>query len=56
LITGKSSLTGEEASRFWAAIGVVPVAGGVEEGGRACSEAISKIFKEIGNLQKTYLM
>nr|WP_225561104.1 hemagglutinin repeat-containing protein [Comamonas sp. CMM02] len=28
LITGQSSMTGEEASRFWAAIGVVPVAGG----------------------------
>lgn len=29
LITGRSSLTGEETSRFWAAIGFVPVAGGV---------------------------
>jgi filamentous hemagglutinin len=29
LISGKSSLSGEEASRFWAAVGVVPVAGGL---------------------------
>ncbi|MDM0046631.1 filamentous hemagglutinin N-terminal domain-containing protein [Variovorax dokdonensis] len=29
LITGRSSLTGEEASRFWAAVGLVPVGGGV---------------------------
>ena len=29
LITGRSSLTGEEASRFWAAVGMVPVAGGM---------------------------
>lgn len=29
LITGKQSLTGEEASRFWAAVGLVPVAGGI---------------------------
>ncbi|MGE0350434.1 hemagglutinin repeat-containing protein [Hydrogenophaga sp.] len=28
LITGKSTLTGEEVSRFWAAVGVVPLAGG----------------------------
>ncbi|MDH1477633.1 hemagglutinin repeat-containing protein [Comamonas thiooxydans] len=50
LITGQSSLTGEEASRFWAAIGVVPVAGGVlKKVGEPASEAISKIFKEIGN-------
>ncbi|TYK67491.1 hypothetical protein FSY59_27180, partial [Comamonas sp. Z3] len=50
LITGQSSLTGEEASRFWAAIGVVPVAGGVlKKVGEPAAEAISKIFKEIGN-------
>jgi filamentous hemagglutinin len=29
LISGRSSVSGEEASRFWAAVGVVPVAGGV---------------------------
>jgi hypothetical protein len=29
LITGKQSLTGEEANRFWAAVGLVPVAGGI---------------------------
>ena len=29
LITGKQSLTGEEANRFWAAVGLIPVAGGI---------------------------
>mgnify|MGYP003583194609 CR=1 FL=1 len=29
LVTGESSLTGEEASTFWATIGLVPVAGGI---------------------------
>jgi len=28
LITGRSTITGEEANRFWAAVGLVPVAGG----------------------------
>ncbi len=29
LLTGKSSLTGEDASKLWAAVGLVPVVGGV---------------------------
>ncbi|MDM0030484.1 toxin C-terminal domain-containing protein [Variovorax sp. J31P216] len=29
LITGKASLTGEEGSRVWAAVGLVPIAGGM---------------------------
>jgi len=29
LITGNSTITGQEASRFWASVGMVPVAGGV---------------------------
>jgi hypothetical protein len=29
LMTGRQTLTGEEANRFWAAIGLVPVAGGI---------------------------
>jgi filamentous hemagglutinin len=29
LITGRQSLTGEEANRFWAAVGLIPVAGGM---------------------------
>jgi filamentous hemagglutinin len=29
LITGRTSLTSEEANRFWAAVGLVPIAGGV---------------------------
>lgn len=53
LITGKSSVSGEEASRFWADIGVVPVAGGVlKKVGEPASEAIFKIFKEIGQAQE----
>lgn len=28
LISGKASVTGEEVNRFWAAVGVVPIAGG----------------------------
>ena len=53
LITGKSSVTEQEASRFWAAIGVVPVAGGVlKKVGEPASEAIFKIFKEIGQAQE----
>ena len=48
LITGKSSLTGEEASRFWAAIGVVPVAGGVlKKAGEASVSEILKVFKSL---------
>ncbi len=29
LVSGKSSVSGEEVSRFWAAVGLMPVAGGV---------------------------
>lgn len=29
LLTGRQTLTGEEASRFWASIGLVPIAGGL---------------------------
>lgn len=48
LITGQSSLTGEEASRFWAAIGVVPVAGGVlKKVGEPAAIAATTIIKDI---------
>lgn len=48
LITGKSTLTGEEASRFWAAVGVVPVAGGVfKRVGEPSVEAIKVALKEL---------
>jgi filamentous hemagglutinin len=53
LITGQSSITGEEASRFWAAIGVVPVAGGVlKKVGEPLAEAISQSFKKIASETK----
>lgn len=53
LITGHSSLTGEEASRLWAAIGVVPVAGGVlKKVGEPVAEAISQSLKRIANETK----
>jgi len=46
LITGKSTLTGEEASRFWAAVGVVPVAGGMfKRVGEPSVEVLAKLFK-----------
>ncbi|KOC19023.1 hypothetical protein GL58_25825 [Comamonas testosteroni] len=54
LITGKSSLTGEEASRFWAAIGVVPVAGGVlKKVGEPAVSSVTKILKELNNATDT---
>jgi len=46
LITGQSSLTGEEASRVWAAIGIIPVAGGVlKKVGEPAVDALNAIFK-----------
>jgi hypothetical protein len=46
LLTGKSSVTGEEASRFWAAVGVVPVAGGlIKKVGEPSVEALTQFFK-----------
>lgn len=48
LITGQSSLTGEEANRFWAAVGVVPIVGGVfKKVGEPAVEAIGKVVKEV---------
>ncbi|WP_057092355.1 hemagglutinin repeat-containing protein [Comamonas thiooxydans] len=50
LITGQSSLTGEETSRFWAAIGVVPVAGGVlKKVGEPTVSSVTKTLKQINN-------
>lgn len=46
LVTGRSSLTGEEASRFWAAMGVLPLAGGViKRVGEPSVEALTAIFR-----------
>lgn len=46
LLTGRSTVTQEEASRFWAAVGLVPVAGGiVRRVGEPSVEALSVIFR-----------
>jgi len=46
LLTGQSSVSGEEASRFWAAVGVVPVAGGVlRRVGEPAVDALSAVLK-----------
>jgi filamentous hemagglutinin len=46
LVSGKSSVTGEEVSRFWAAVGVVPVAGGVlRRVGEPAVDALVAIFR-----------
>ncbi|MDO9437081.1 MAG: S-layer family protein, partial [Hydrogenophaga sp.] len=48
LITGQSSLTGEEASRVWAAIGIIPVAGGIlKKVGEPSAEALQLAIKEL---------
>jgi hypothetical protein len=56
LVTGKSSISGEEASRFWAAVGLVPVAGGmVRKVGEPSVSAIAAVFKGIekGEIPRT---
>lgn len=46
LLTGRSTVTQEEANRFWAAVGLVPVAGGiVRRVGEPSVEALSVIFR-----------
>ncbi len=45
-MTGRSSVSGEEVSRFWAAVGVVPVAGGVlKRAGEPAVDALAAVFK-----------
>ena len=44
LITGKSSVSGEEASRFWASVGLVPLAGGILERAGASALDVVKAF------------
>ncbi|QHE87465.1 pre-toxin TG domain-containing protein [Hydrogenophaga sp. BPS33] len=47
LITGQSSLTGEAVSRFWAAVGVIPIAGGVlKKVGEPSVEALNALLKK----------
>jgi hypothetical protein len=49
LKTGKSTLTGEDASQFWAAIGVLPIAGGViRKVGEPVAKGIVEAAKVIG--------
>jgi len=45
-MTGRSSVSDEEVSRFWAAVGVVPVAGGVlRRVGEPAVDALATVFK-----------
>lgn len=46
LLTGRSTVTQEEANRYWAAVGLIPVAGGiVRRVGEPSVEALSAIFR-----------
>lgn len=46
LITGRTTVTQEEANRYWAAVGLIPVAGGVvRRVGEPSVEALSAIFR-----------
>ena len=48
LITGRSSLTGEETSRIWAAAGLVPIAGGiVRKAGEPVVEALTSALRAL---------
>jgi len=47
LITGRTGLSGEEVSRFWAAVGAVPVAGGAfRRVGSAAADGLAKLMKD----------
>jgi hypothetical protein len=52
LITGKSSVTQEEASRFWAAVGMIPVAGGLIKIGVKEAKALMEAGAAVKPLQK----
>jgi filamentous hemagglutinin len=48
LITGRSSLTGEEANRIWAAVGLVPLAGGmVRKVGEPVVETLTSVLRAL---------
>jgi filamentous hemagglutinin len=48
LITGRSSVTGEEVSRFWAAVGLIPVAGvGMVKLWKPSTSAISEVIRGV---------
>lgn len=50
LVTGQSSLTGEDASRIWAAVGLVPIAGGmVRKVGEPAVDMLAAALKASGN-------
>ncbi|WP_234975062.1 DUF637 domain-containing protein [Variovorax paradoxus] len=49
LITGNSSITGEDANRFWSAVGLVPIAGGmVRRAGEPAVDAIAGWMRTSG--------
>ena len=51
LVTGTSSMTGEEVNRFWAAVGVVPIAGGIlRKVGEPSVESLSVLLRNADNL------
>jgi len=48
LITGRSSLTGEEADRLWAAVGLVPLAGGaIRKVGEPVADALTSALRAL---------
>jgi filamentous hemagglutinin len=52
-MTGRSSVSGEEVSRFWAAVGVVPVAGGVlKRVGEPAVDVLASLFRGGGVANK----
>jgi hypothetical protein len=51
LITGKKSLTGEETSRLWAAVGVVPFGGVLKPLGRKVGDLASVLAKDLGKVE-----
>jgi len=51
LITGKQSLTGEETSRLWAAVGVVPFGGVLKPLGRKVGDLATVLAKEVGKAE-----
>ena len=52
LITGHTSLTGDETSRLWAALGVLPARGILKKTGEASVTAIAKTFKKLDFLKE----
>jgi len=53
-LTGRSSISGEEVNRFWAALGLVPVAGGViRRVGEPMVDVLTRVLKaDVADLSK----